>query len=284
MLIESVRRSFAKPKDRHLYTLFVDFRTAFDSIDRNRLLGKLKEIYGLEDHYLAMMACFLQTNQITFKHEQCQCGRYHGQQTMIDQNVGVMQGDSLSPLLFILYINDMISEVEDPHSATHALLYADDTVVYSESREGLVDAITRLSEWCRSNGIAINKDKTKMMKFRKGGRLAKRDTQTEEGTPTFHLDGTPIEMVKEYVYLGVTMKTGLSFYSHIKRVCAKAAAKIGTLPAAVSKLSLEKGMKVFEAQIKPVVTYGLHLFVDSIDATAMGLLDSAKSRFLKRIL
>ena len=282
ILVKKVQQAFAKPKDRHLYALFVDFRTAFDTVNRNKMLMKLKRIYLLENRYLRLLKCLLQPNKITFKHEQCQCGRYHGQQSEIEQNVGVMQGDSLSPLLFILYINDMIPEVEDDR--TQALLYADDTVIFSESRESLVKAIGRLKGWCDNNDIRINTDKTKIIKFRKGGHLARKDEWNDLGTSTFQMDGTRIEIVKDYVYLGVTLQTGMAFFKQIRRVCAKAAAKIGTLPAAVSKLTFDTSMKVFEAQIKPVITYGLHIFSSVLKVGAMKLIDQVKSRFLKRVM
>ena len=80
------------------------------------------------------------------------------------------------------------------------------------------------------------------------------------------------------------MQTGLAFHQQIRRVVAKATAKIGTLTSALTKLSLESAMKVFEVQIRPIVTYGLYLFSPRLEVTTLALLDTVKSRFLKRAL
>src|SRR5699024_5027444 len=96
------------------------------------------------------------------------------------------------------------------------------TVIYSESADQLREAIIRLIKWCETNKIALNQSKTKIIKFRRGGHLARDDH--------FHINGSPIEIVSQYDCLGVTMQTGLAFHKQIKRVCAKAVARIGTLP------------------------------------------------------
>ena len=84
-----------------------------------RLLGRIRfagqkatdeeievQKYKLEDGLLMVVECLFKENFITFKHEQCQCGRFHCHQTRIEQSVGVMQGDILSPLLFIMYVDN----------------------------------------------------------------------------------------------------------------------------------------------------------------------------------
>ncbi|KAH9399930.1 hypothetical protein TYRP_017499 [Tyrophagus putrescentiae] len=138
--------------------------------------------------------------------------------------------------------------------------------------------------WKKVINHCVQSIETKIMTFRKRGRLAGLDLFNAPNVPTFQLDVKLFEIVKEYVYLGVTMQTVLAFHRQIKRVCAKAAAKIGALPSVVSKLSLNKAMQVFEVQIRPVVTYGLHLFASSLKMTTMKLLDTVKSRFIKRVL
>jgi hypothetical protein len=223
-----------------------------------------------------MIACLVEHNTILFRHEQCQCKRFHGKAGVIKQNVGVMQGDSLSPLLFILYINDVVAKIEEKCPNTTVLLYADDMVILTEKRCELQKALVSLTEWSLVNRIKVNTSKTKWMKFRKGGHLATGDI--------FKLNNELIDYVKSYVYLGITLQTGLSFHKQIKRVSAKAVGRIGALSTHTSKLSLERAMQVFDVQIKPIVTYGLHLFSHHLKVTTLEHLDMVKSRFLKKVL
>ena len=79
-------------------------------------------------------------------------------------------------------------------------LYADDMVILSERRE-LLQAISKLQEWSQENYI-INRNKTKVMKFRKGGTMKNR-----------HIH--PWEIVKSY--LGIMLQVTVhAFYKHIE--------------------------------------------------------------------
>ena len=62
-------------------------------------------------------------------------------------NGGLKQGDSLSPILFSFYINDLISRISKEASSTviDILLYADDLVILGDSRESLLIKIDRLT-------------------------------------------------------------------------------------------------------------------------------------------
>lgn len=83
----------------------------------------------------------------------------------------------------------------------------------------------------------MNTSKTQIIKFRKGGFLSCDDE--------FWYEKKLLGIVKEYNYLGITLQTGMAFTKQVKRVKAKAVAKIGSLLKDISKLSLEKAMAVF---------------------------------------
>ena len=77
---------------------------------------------------------------------------------------GVKQGDILSPLLFNIFINDLIAPLnnEDCHppvlnnKAVGCLLYADDLVIMSTSKEGLQNSLDKLSDYCAKWKISVN--------------------------------------------------------------------------------------------------------------------------------
>ena len=131
--------------------------------------------------------------------------------------IGLPQGDPLSAVLFCLFVYDL------PMCFTHLgpiingicvayIMYADDLAIVCESVEELQGAIDNLSEYCVKNGLKINADKTKCMAFFKG-----RPPQC-----SFMLDGRSLEVVNEFVYLGFTFTTQLSFSKHLQSIVTKA--------------------------------------------------------------
>ena len=84
---------------------------------------------------------------------------------------GVRQGDTLSLILFGLYINDLAEELNKTNKGIklednleiNSLLYADDLVIVSESEEDLQSQLNVLLEWCQKWRMRINIDKTKVV-------------------------------------------------------------------------------------------------------------------------
>jgi len=92
----------------------------------------------------------------------------------IKQSKGVMQGDTLSPSLFLCYVSDLPSSIKSRPSIS-CYMFADDLAIATDNIEDLQTAFNNLKKWSNCNNMEINTDKTKIIKFRKGGRLAKRD-------------------------------------------------------------------------------------------------------------
>ena len=80
--------------------------------------------------------------------------------------IGLFQGDVLSPALFNLYLNDLMKsfdESNDPakldNCSVSALIYADDIVLISTSKEGLLKSVNSLSEYCGCWDLTLNTEK-----------------------------------------------------------------------------------------------------------------------------
>ena len=79
------------------------------------------------------------------------------------------------------------------------LLYADDAIMLAPSRESLQDGLNILHDYCDRWKLTVNTDKSKVMIFRKGGRLSKLDK--------WYYGDEELEIVKEFTYLGIVFST-----------------------------------------------------------------------------
>jgi len=122
---------------KRLYCAFVDYTKAFDTVDRLNLWYKLSVI-GIQGKLLSIIKS-MYSNVRT-------CVSVDGFYTDIfANNLGIMQGEVISPILFALYVNDcemdFINHNCDPielkELSLFLIMYADDMVIFSESAEGL---------------------------------------------------------------------------------------------------------------------------------------------------
>ena len=91
---------------------------------------------------------------------------------------GVFQGESLSPFLFSMYLNDLQNFMRNEPNIGISIfqffmiliLFADDMVLFSNNRFGLQRGLNKFHEYCEHWGLEVNVDKTKCMVFKNGGK------------------------------------------------------------------------------------------------------------------
>jgi hypothetical protein len=96
-----------------------------------------------------------------------------------DSTKGLRQGCALSPALFNIYIGGILSKLDDVniHPPTmrnryvSGLLFADDLAVGTTTSIGMQRAINRIKEYCEEWKLKINTSKTKIVVFKKGGKI-----------------------------------------------------------------------------------------------------------------
>jgi hypothetical protein len=159
---------------------------------------------------------------------------------------------------------------------TKIKIYADDLLFYIIADWMLIQpCIDELHRWSQQRGLSIHEGKTKVIKFRRGGRLAAHDK--------FYLNGVQLQVTNSYEYLGITMQTTLSFSVHVSEVSSKAVKAMHGIENP-RLLSIDTAMKLFTIKIQPVLTYAIRAIWSRLTAANLRNLDLAYDLYIKRVL
>ena len=218
-------------------TFILDFEKAFDTPPHELLKSKLFS-YGIGGKTLKWIDSFL-------------CFR---QQRVVVNGVksdwapvlsGVPQGTVLGPLLFSLYINDILSDIE-----SEIRLFADECVCYREIKDEedtmkLQSDNDRLGSWARKWGMRFQPVKCNVMQL------------SRKRIKKIHaLEGTDIENVESSKFLGVTITSDLRWNTHVSNVCTKANRTLGFLRRNLYSCPQEVKEAAYKGLVRPVLDYG----------------------------
>ena len=180
---------------------------------------------------------------------------------------GVWQDENLSPILFALFINDLegylISkgntclDFKDQMCNNYVkllvLLYADDTVLLSNSANGLQQALNDLGRYCTEWKLKVNSSKTKVIIFSR---------RKPKIMPKLVFDNKLLENVTEFKYLGVVFKsTGIvnNCKVHLKEQGTKAVFALLS-KGRVLNLPVDVMLELFDKTVLPIMLYGCEIW------------------------
>ena len=146
-----------------LFTAFVDFRKAFDVIDRSLLYYNLKQI-GVGGNFIQLIQEIYSKTSSTIQINDLFTEEF------VNEN-GVLQGNNISPSLFSLYVNNLLCELNkspegvriDQETKIAALAYADDIVLLANTAKGLQHLMDVVKSWCSRWRMSVNTNKTKVV-------------------------------------------------------------------------------------------------------------------------
>ena len=170
------------------------------------------------------------------------------------------QGCNLSPILFSLYVNDLVDElpggIEIAGTSIKCLLFADDIVILANTPEMLQIMINRLWEYCQVWKLDINLQKSNTLIFRKSrGRYCINEK--------WYLNGSPIESVKQYKYLGIWISSSLDWTHHLSLKSSEARAAIGASWQNVlgdHKVDVNIKFQIFESIVLAIILYAAQVW------------------------
>lgn len=248
---------------KKLFCAFIDFKSAFDKVWRNGLWIKLLN-HGINGKCLGLI-------QNMYKQVKS-CVIANGMKSnFFSCNIGVRQGENLSPILFSLFLNDLEQflasngidgitckghELDDEfgmYLKIFLLLYADDTIIICENEQDLHKALNVFNEYCKEWKLTVNVKKTKVVIF------SKRKTMPNVN---FKLNNILLEIVNEYKYLGIFMSRTGSFLKAKKHIASQATNAMYSLLSKVRQLSLPIDIQIdlFNKTVKPILLYGAEIW------------------------
>ena len=244
-IVNALIQKYRKNKE-HLYMCFIDFKKAFDSVWHLALKLKLLE-YGISGKFYDIIDNMYKDN--------LNCIKSDGQlsNTFFCAR-GVKQGDILSPNLFNLYINDLPNklgiDVDTPElngEPINCLLYADDLIIFSRTREGLQNKLNILDSYCEEWCLSVNPKKTKIMYTGKN---------SGESAP-FMVGDASLEYTSHYKYLGVEINANNKVAEAVQNLCTrswKAIFKLNSILAGTDIPAPHK-LSLFDKLVKPILLY-----------------------------
>ena len=281
--ILALRRILEGVKDKNLSCImtFIDFRKAFDSIHRGKLMNILRA-YGIPEKIVSAIAA-------TYSETQAKVRTPDGDTESFQILAGVLQGDTLAPFLFIIALDyalrSAISGQEEkmgftltkkasrriPAKMLTDLDFADDISLLSDTVEKASKLLTEVERQCNRIGLFVNAKKTKVMPI-----------NAEEPTvKVTTIDGTQLEVVNDFNYLGAWIA---STQQDIKVRRAKAWNALNSMSKVWrSPMNQDTKRRLFVSTVESVLLYGCETWTLTL-ADEKAALKELYTRLMRRAL
>lgn len=219
-------------KGEYVGALFCDLTKAFDCVNIGILLDKLA-LYGFGSKALSLMESYV--------HGRKQAVYHNGVKSeLLDVKNGVPQGSVLGPILFLIYVNDLVNF----SAGVESVLFADDTTLVARDfrldslSERLREVLRSASGWFAANYLTLNPSKTVQMCF------TLRDVEDSE-------------YKKQVAFLGVKLDSKLTWANHTEHLIRVVAPYIYALRNLVPLVSGKVARSVYFATVQSRLTYSI---------------------------
>nr|CAH8855160.1 unnamed protein product [Trichobilharzia regenti] len=247
------------------HVIFLDFAKAFDTVHHGLLLHKISKA-GVSGALLAWLKDYLGEREFCTKVNRIRSS-WHTSAS------GVPQGSILGPLMFLIFINDLPSQLN-----CSALLYADDVKIWrainsSEDSDRLQADLQTLGNWALANGMPFNLKKCKVVQLHSG----------RSQSVNYTLGGQNLSCVQSERDLGLILTEKLDTSGNYSRDVAKAYATLHFMHRQLGALTPELFLRLYKAYVRP------HLEVHNIIAPPLlkrdaNILESVQRRATKWVI
>ena len=179
--------------------LFIDFKAAYDRVKRSLLYHILERDEILNNNEIQLIKWVHQ--KVIIKMGKYQTETYRG----------LPQGSSVSPLLFNIFLNELLKLIRTKFgNKITSLGYADDLLFVADDKEILIELIKEIERWCISSKMELNKSKSGILLL-----FGKEHIFENED----NIKGIPL--LDSYQYLGVKLNQNFDISSHFVKLKSK---------------------------------------------------------------
>lgn len=242
-------------KNKKVLLAFLDLKSAFDMVSRMEIWKILKK-KGIGNKLIRVIrSTYHSTKGIV---------RIDGMKSEeFEMRNGVKQGDSLSPLLFIILLDEIIKTCKRRTTKlkvgnwnmrpiySQVMVYADDIVLIAETQQKLQQTIIEWIEILKDKGLIVNTEKCKVMQ------MGKMDEDIEP--IQIECNGQILEQVESYEYLGTIIQQNGKIKEEILNRTRKASNIYYQLSGTIfgkKEIAQKTKLQVYKSVIEPVLLYG----------------------------
>ncbi|KAK3511407.1 hypothetical protein QTP70_007333 [Hemibagrus guttatus] len=223
---------------RELHCLSVDLEKAYDRVPRAELWYCMRTS-GVAEKYVRVVQDMYERSRTVGR---CAVG----QTEEFKVEVGLHQGSALSPFLFAMVMDQLSEKVRQESPWT--MMFADDIVVCSESREQVEENLERWRFALERRGMKVSRSKTEYM-----------CVNEREGSGTVRLQGEEVKKVQEFKYLGSTVQSNGECGKEVKKRVQAGWNEWRKVSGVLcdQKISARIKGKVYRTVVRPAMLYGL---------------------------
>ena len=278
LTLSTIIEKYLKKQKKRVYSCFVDYAKAFDSVVREALIYKLS--------CLGVGGNFMRVIRDMYNRSSTKVKLIKKLSEAITILIGTEQGHPMSPELFKVFIYELsllLNAVTDNCPELNGILinhlfWADDLVLLSLNPNTLQTLLDILGEYCITWGLQVNTKKTQVMVFNSQGRLLKLERK-------FKIGNEDIEQTRSYTYLGLTLSLSGSFSQAMDDRRKKSLGAFFSLKRCIDMrfLSPRALFKLYDSLVRPVLTYGCQVWLPTTKFAKVLLAGSHHSRFLQQL-
>ena len=219
--------------------IYTDLEKAFDKVPHRSLLNKLRW-YKIDNNVISWIGSFL-TNRL--------------QRVRLEDSFsswakvlsGIPQGTILGPLLFLIYINDIMDVCKE----SELFVYADDAKLFSHINSAkdvitLQNDLNVMNNWIKEWSLKLNIDKCRIVSYGRSSNIIKYD---------YFIGNAIIERTESITDLGVVFDQQLKFGLHIREKVNKAYARLGIIKRNFKCMSIEVFCLLYKAMVRSQLEY-----------------------------